>query len=107
MTLRIGSLNSRVTLEQLSTTQDAAGQPVATWTVIATLWANIVHNTGVESIKANADMSVTRASIRIRYKTGITAGMRISYNGAHYNIRAVLMDTVNKEFTDLVCELIL
>jgi len=107
MTLRIGSLNSRVTLEQLSTTQDAVGQPLATWSTVAMLWANIIHNTGVESIKANADMSVARASIRIRYKTGITAGMRVSYNGAHYNIRAILMDAVNKEFTDLVCELVI
>lgn len=104
--MRAGLLNSRVTIQQLAAGQDALGQPVQTWSDVATVWANIRHSSGVENIKSDAEMSVVRASIRIRYKTGITTGMRAVSGGVSYDIMSVLPDMGGKEYTDLVCEVV-
>ena len=48
--MRPGLLNSRVVVQQQSTTQDALGQPVLSWSTFATLWANVRHTSGVEAI---------------------------------------------------------
>jgi len=104
--VRPGLLNSRITVQQLAGGVDALGQPVQTWADFATLWANIRHSSGVESIKADALTSVVRASIRVRYRTDITVGMRVVGPLSTYNVVAVLPDISGKEYTDLVCEVI-
>lgn len=102
--MRAGLLNNRITVQQLAGGVDALGQPVQTWANLATLWADIRHSSGVESIKADALTSSVRASIRIRYRTDITTGMRAVGPLSTYNIVAVLPDMQGKEYTDLVCE---
>lgn len=94
---------SRITLQQLSGGQDAVGQPVQTWVDVATVWADVRHLVGLEAIKAGADVSVVRASIRIRYKTGLTAGMRVVQGATVYDVQAVMQDVSGKRYTDLVC----
>ena len=104
--MRAGTLNSRVTIQQQSATQDALGQPVQTWTDVATVWANIKHTSGIESIKADALTSTVRASVQIRYKSGLVSGMRLSAGSVLYDIVAVLPDMEKREYTNLVCEVI-
>lgn len=104
--MRAGTLNARVTIEQPTAGQDTVGQPVRTWTTVATVWANIRHRSGAETIRGDADTSVVKVSIRIRYKTGLNAGMRVTHGADTYDVRAVLMDVEHKEYTDLVCELV-
>lgn len=99
----IGQLNSRVVIEQRSTSTDALGQPVETWTTFATLWASIKHASGLETIKAGADASIVKASIRIRYRTDVTAAMRVKHHGTVYEINAVLPDEESAQYADLVC----
>lgn len=104
--MRAGSLNSRVTIQRLTAGQDAIGQPVETWTTLATVWASILIKSGAESIKADKDVSIVQASIRIRRRTDVTAAMRVIYGAVVYQIKAVLPDEQNKDRTDLVCEVI-
>lgn len=102
--LAAGSLNQRITLEQPSTGQDAAGQPVTGWEIVATLWASIRTLSGSETIKAGADTSVIKASIRIRQRAGITSAMRITHGSGVYQIKAVPPVVARRDFMDLVCE---
>lgn len=104
--MQAGKLNRRVTVKELSDAQDAAGQPVQTWADVATVWAHIRHLSGVESIKADADTSVVKASIRIRRMTGIDAGMRVYHGSTVYEIKAVLPDEENRERLDMACEVV-
>lgn len=99
-----GKLNSRVTIQAPGTAQDDAGQPLAAWSDVATVWANIALKSGLETIKGDAPVSVVQASIRIRYRTDLNAGMRVVHGSTQYDIRAVLPDNGRREFTDLVCE---
>ena len=103
--MRAGKLNRRISVQQLAAGQDALGQPVQTWSLVAELWAHILHSSGIEMVKAGAEMSIVRASIRVRYTRQITAGMRVLADGYTYNVVAVLPDMEGKQFTDLTCEI--
>lgn len=104
--MQAGRLNRRCTLQAPSTTQDELGQPIPGWTDVATLWADIRMKSGLESIKAGAPVSVVQASIRVRYRAGITAGMRLVHNLQAFNITAVLPDVGGREYVDLVAEVV-
>ena len=106
MKVQAGALNSRVTIKSPTATQDSAGQPIPTWAEVATVWANIRHLNGVESIKAGAESSVVKASIRIRRRPGIDASMRAYHGTSIYSIKAILPDEVDLDKIDLVCEVV-
>ena len=88
------------------TATDELGQPIPGWTDVATVWADIRMKSGLESIKAGAPVSVVQASIRVRYRTGITAGMRVVHNLQAYNITAVMPDVGGREYVDLIAEVV-
>lgn len=102
--MQAGRLNRRVTLQQPSTATDELGQPIHGWTDVATLWADIRMKSGLESIKAGAPVSTVQASIRIRYRSDVTAGMRVVHNLQAYNITAVMPDVGGREYVDLIAE---
>lgn len=97
------TLNHRVDIEQRSSGEDELGQPTETWTLVASVWANVKHLSGVSTIKAGADVSVVQASIRIRRRTGLDAGMRVTHSGQAYDVQAVLPDG-RRQYVDLVCK---
>ena len=105
------SLNHRITIQKLAETQDAAGQPGTDYvnlipTSDGKIAANIKHLSGMETIKANADTSAVKVSIRIRYRTDVTAEMRAVHGSNVYQIKAVMQDMAGRHFTDLSCELV-
>jgi SPP1 family predicted phage head-tail adaptor len=102
--MRSESLNSRVMIQRPDTTQDAAGQPIDDWVDVAPAWASIRHPSGLSAIKADASVSIVKASIRIRYRTGLDASMRVKHKATLYDIKAILPDEAGKEYLDLVCE---
>lgn len=102
--MQAGRLNRRCVIQQPGTAEDELGQPIPGWVDVATVWADIRHKSGVEAIKAGAPVSTVQASIRIRYRAGVTAGMRVVHNLVAYNIQAVMPDVSGREFLDLACE---
>lgn len=104
--MQAGRLNRRCTLQAPGTAQDALGQPIPGWTDVATVWGDIRMKSGLESIKAGAPVSVVPASIRIRYRAGVNAGMRVVHNLVAYEIKAVMPDVSGRVFLDLACEVV-
>ena len=104
--MQAGRLNRRCTLQQHGTATDELGQPIPGWTDVATVWADIRMKSGLEAIKAGASVSVVQASIRIRYRAGVNAGMRVVHNLVAYQITAVMPDVGGREFVDLVAEVV-
>lgn len=104
-------LNRLVLIQKMGTTQDEAGQPVPGFVnLIATgdgkIRANIRHLSGVETIRAEAPTSAVKASIRIRYRTDVTAAMRVVHGSTTYEVRAVMPDAAGRQFVDLACEVV-
>lgn len=102
--MQAGRLNRRCVLQTPGTATDEIGQPIPGWTDVATVWADIRMRSGLESIKAGAPVSVVAASIRIRYRSDVNAGMRVMHNLVAYEIKAVMPDVSGREFLDLACE---
>lgn len=107
--MKAGDLNRSITIQAKQSGVDAAGQPINTWTDVATVWANIKGETGMASIRKTlprdgVSMSLDAYSFRIRFMDGITAGMRVLYQGAAFDILQVRMDYADRVWTDLVCE---
>lgn len=106
--MQSAKLNTRLSLQLQSTTQDGAGQPIKTWTEVTKLWADVRYQRGLESIRAGADTSTKNVSVRIRHRAGVTAAMRLVHDadGTVYNIQSTLPGP-RKEYIDLVCEVVL
>jgi SPP1 family predicted phage head-tail adaptor len=88
--MQAGKLNSRVKIEQKSTVQDAYGQPVETWTDVATVWAEVRDITGKEFVSAQATQNAVQTKITIRHRAGIVPAMRAVHGSDTYNIESVL-----------------
>lgn len=99
-------LNRRVVLQRRVAGKDALGQPNTGWQDVATVWAHIRNENGAQTIKAGAETSALKSSIRIRYRSGLTEDMRVLVGAAAYQIQAILPDEEGKQFIDLVCEVI-
>jgi SPP1 family predicted phage head-tail adaptor len=104
-----GRLSRPVTIQQQSTDVDSVGQSLDVWTTFASVWADIRFASGLknlETISADAQQSSAMASVRIRYRTGVTSGMRIVDGDTTYYIKTVLPNVGAKDYTDMVCEVI-
>lgn len=101
--MRAGDLHRRVRIERNGGGFDDLGQPIEGWTEVATVWGNVRMLTGKETLMSEADVAVASASIRIRYRTDITNGMRAIVDGVVFNIGAPLPDLAGREYVDLPC----
>lgn len=102
--LHAGKFKQRVTVQAPATGQDAAGQPNTGWVDVAQVWADIRTTGGLETIKAGATTSVVQTSVRVRWRTGLHAGMRVLHGNAVYSVLAVLHDIAGRQWVDLVCQ---
>lgn len=102
------TLRHRVTIKARTAGKDAAGQPSTTWgtTVADNVAADIRVLSGLETIRAGEQSTVSRASVRIRWRTGIDAGMRVYHGSTVYEITSVQPDMVRRDRVDLACEVV-
>lgn len=103
--MRAGDLRSRITIQKRGPAKDAAGQIVDGWAEVATVWADVRHQSGMQAIKAGSPISKVAASVRIRHRQEVEGGMRLLFDGRVYGIQAVMHDP-GRVFTDLVCEVV-
>ena len=97
----IGQLRHRLLLEAPSATPDGAGGTTSVFVPVVTLWAGI-HPVSVDASQAPRQTGETRThQIIIRYRGGVTVGMRLSKGQDHYLIRQVIDPDALK--TRLVC----
>jgi SPP1 family predicted phage head-tail adaptor len=97
-------MNHRVTLLKPAVTRNAANERVNGWEPLQDVWSNVKFQTGAEVLRAGAEVSVVKCSIRIRARRDVDASMRARYQGTDYNIRAVMPDSSDSDYMFLVCE---
>ena len=91
----IGRLRHRVILEEPVTELDSDGAQVPTWIPFGdgrALPAEISPLSARELIAAEAVHSKVTTRIRLRYRTGITASMRVRHRDMVYEIEGVIPD---------------
>ncbi len=97
-------LRSRITIEQPVDTPDGSGGISRSWQEVAVLWAEILPLRGSERLRAMQLTSNVSHRFRIRFKTGITSAMRISWNSKIFNIQAVLDTRPQSGMLELLAE---
>ena len=102
--MKAGLLRNRVELQSRLEVFDEIGQPSTSWLTTASVWADIRYLSGLSALKAGADVSVGKCTIRMRYRA-VNAGQRIVYGNEVFSIEQVLPDG-KRAFVDAVCAVI-
>lgn len=98
-------MNDRIVLLKRTAGRDGAGQRLPeAWVRMQEVWANVKFQSGAEIMRANADVSIVKCSIRIRVRSDVDASMKARYLRTDYDIKAVLPDSNDRDFMFLVCE---
>lgn len=99
--MSIGSFNRRVRIEQQDT-QSPHSDGIQ-WVLVDTVWADVFMDSGRTVIASDALISEVRASVRIRYRRDIRAGMRVVVDGQAMRIEAVRLDLRRRQHVILIC----
>lgn len=102
--MRAGKLNTRIFVLRQDQVRTGGGQVVGQWIEHAAIWADVKFPSGIGTIKADSDVSLVRASMRIRFREDIRADMRVVTGGLVFDVQAVLPDLARREYVDLVCQ---
>lgn len=107
-------LKHRLTLQQEVQTPDGAGGYVKSWTNVIDLWAEILpitasgsgggRSSGREMLIAGQIQAEISHRIVLRYRTGITAAMRLVYESRIFNIRHVANVLESNETLELLVQ---
>ena len=103
-----GRLNKRITIQHLvagSPAVNSLGEAQTSWATFQTVWA------GVEPLQGNefwgSQQKQVKAEIkirvRIRFLSGVTAGMRVLYGSRILNIESVIDPKEKHEEMQLMC----
>lgn len=97
-------LNRVVSIQRRSTTQDATGQQVTTWSMLLpSVSAEILPLSGRELMAAQAVRAEVDHQVTIRYRPGITAADRLVYQGRVFNIHAVMDQDTRHVWLTILC----
>lgn len=102
--MRAGKLNTRISIRRQDEVRSGGGQVVGQWVEHAATWADVKFPSGLGAIKADSDVSLVRASMRIRFRDDIRSDMRVVTGGLVFDIQTVLPDLARREYVDLVCQ---
>jgi SPP1 family predicted phage head-tail adaptor len=89
--MRAGAKDRRIRLQGPLVTKDSFGGTVRTWADVVKVWAGVRNLSGGESAvtKHGGESGQARTEFLIWYRAGVTAALRIVYDGQVYNIRHV------------------
>lgn len=103
--MQAGSLKRRICIQSQSTTQDASGQPVSTWTTVLNTWASIHAASGKEVYAASGFISELSHVLTIRYPAlTVNSTMRVLYRSRIFIIQAVSDPDEGRRQLNLLCK---
>lgn len=99
-----GELNRRINLQSQTTTTDTEGRWSGSWVTVFRPWAKIATDSGSEIQEGDQEQTVLRHTVRIRYRPGVTAAMRVTYGARVFDILSVIDPDQRHEWLDLSCQ---
>lgn len=97
-----GQLDRRITIQSFTTTTDAFGEVVKSFTTLANVWAKVHEKSGKEGEDGQQIVASRVVEFYIRYRSDINEQMRIQYNNETYKIEAILSADARKAFQKIV-----
>lgn len=86
---QVGARDRKITILREVITINSMNEEVATWETFASPWAKVTEDRGFESYKAEQVTASRNTIFDIRYLSGVTEEMKISYDQRTYNIVSV------------------
>jgi len=87
--VKAGTLNRRITIQQATTSADGYGEPIASWSSLAEVWAEVLPLTVNERFQAQQINPEATVKMRLRHRDDVTIHMRVLYEGVYYDIQGV------------------
>ncbi|ATA26808.1 head-tail adaptor protein [Brenneria goodwinii] len=75
--MKAGRLRHRVTIQNFTTTRDAGGQPIETWSDGATVWAEVAPISGRELVASGAVSAEATIRVWMRFRRDVSAVSRL------------------------------
>lgn len=105
--MKAEGLNRRVTIQQQSSTQDASGQVVDSWSDVDEVWTTKAHAASREFFAAQKVNAEITDLFTIRYRSGVTTKMRLLYDSKYYDILGADDPTGKRRELQLLCKLVM
>lgn len=101
----IGNLRHRITIEERLRVADGYGGLTTTgWLTVFSIWAAVEPTSGRERFFAGKLEHVITHKVRIRYRAGVRADMRVNFGGRFLQIRGVTNEDERGRWLILNCE---
>ncbi len=84
--MKAGKLDRRVQIKVKTSTRDSFGAEILTYSVLATVWAEVVPVSGREYFAAAQFIPEASLKIRIRFREDFDETAKIFYDGIDYDI---------------------
>jgi len=101
--MNAGRLRHAVILYAPVETQNTYGEPEVRWQKVADLWARIEPLQGREYFAAKQAVSEIEARLTIRYRSDVTAKMKITHGAIDYLIEAIINPEERNRELQLMC----
>jgi len=100
-----GKLRHRVTIQQFAEVLDGYGTPTGSsdWQDVATVWASVEPLSGREYLLAENVNTEAKIRVKMRYRKGVTTGMRIKYGERMLDIQSVADIEERHREMELMC----
>lgn len=102
--MRLGPLRHRVTIQFEERQSDGAGGYLPMWRDLDTVWANVQPISGNEALVARQLQDTVTHKVTMRYRTSVTAAMRLKFGTRLFNIREVRNFDERNHKLELRCE---
>jgi SPP1 family predicted phage head-tail adaptor len=98
-----GKLRERVTVQQATQSRNSLGEAVMSWADWQTVWASVEGVSAREALDAGQQEVTITHRVRLRYLTGLTQNMRLSWRDRTLNI-VNLLEYGNRSEHVAICE---
>ncbi len=72
-----GEYRDQIRILTKASGQDAAGQPLEQWQESSPIWADVRMIGGREQLRAGKEVAAGQYTIKLRYRSGVTAANRV------------------------------
>lgn len=101
--LNAGTLRDRVTVQQASENRNRLGESISEWTAFEVVWASVQGVSAREFLLAGQQQVEVSHRVKMRYLTGLTPQMRLSWRGRTLEIISIL-EHENRSVHELICQ---
>ena len=102
--IRAGELREQIILQSPTGALDTTyGGETGAVTDVATVWAKPIVRTGRERVEAHSLNATNTITFVVRYRSGVSAAMQVSYRGTIYKILTVT-EIEYRAFLAIDCE---